>query len=193
MSNEDAPPAKSKRHSRDARHYPSPAPSSPSSPPLPSTSKFSNNLTNFKTVPLPSIATTLEIPPYNPNKRRQVPPEVLSNTLAKGLPSLSAPRPASTTVVPIPTSYPLTPESSQSNGTKFNPQRASHTVSGLGNHSNVGQAYQPQHLTSANGKRPVYFGNYLLLQTLGEGEFGKVKLGVHSERLVFFYPVTGLF
>ena len=26
------------------------------------------------------------------------------------------------------------------------------------------------------------FGPYLLLQTLGEGEFGKVKLGVHSER-----------
>lgn len=25
------------------------------------------------------------------------------------------------------------------------------------------------------------FGPYLLLQTLGEGEFGKVKLGLHSE------------
>ena len=34
------------------------------------------------------------------------------------------------------------------------------------------------------GKRPVYFGQYLLLQTLGEGEFGKVKLGVHAERYV---------
>ncbi|PKI83239.1 hypothetical protein MVES1_003229 [Malassezia vespertilionis] len=33
---------------------------------------------------------------------------------------------------------------------------------------------------SANPSRPqVYFGDYLLLQTLGEGEFGKVKLGVH--------------
>ena len=27
----------------------------------------------------------------------------------------------------------------------------------------------------------VGFGPYVLLQTLGEGEFGKVKLGVHTE------------
>lgn len=34
---------------------------------------------------------------------------------------------------------------------------------------------------SASPRRPqVHFGNYLLLQTLGEGEFGKVKLGVHQ-------------
>ncbi|KWU44333.1 Pkinase-domain-containing protein [Rhodotorula sp. JG-1b] len=31
-------------------------------------------------------------------------------------------------------------------------------------------------------RQKVYFGPYILLQTLGEGEFGKVKLGVHSER-----------
>ncbi|GJN93942.1 hypothetical protein Rhopal_007001-T1 [Rhodotorula paludigena] len=31
-------------------------------------------------------------------------------------------------------------------------------------------------------KQKVYFGPYILLQTLGEGEFGKVKLGVHGER-----------
>ncbi|CAD6916201.1 unnamed protein product [Tilletia controversa] len=30
-------------------------------------------------------------------------------------------------------------------------------------------------------RQQVYFGNYLLLQTLGEGEFGKVKLGVHRD------------
>ncbi|SPO23986.1 related to Serine/threonine protein kinase [Ustilago trichophora] len=30
-------------------------------------------------------------------------------------------------------------------------------------------------------RQQVHFGNYLLLQTLGEGEFGKVKLGVHKE------------
>lgn len=27
----------------------------------------------------------------------------------------------------------------------------------------------------------IALGHYILLQTLGEGEFGKVKLGVHSE------------
>ena len=37
-----------------------------------------------------------------------------------------------------------------------------------------------QQYFAAHPRRPhVYFGNYLLLQTLGEGEFGKVKLGVH--------------
>lgn len=33
--------------------------------------------------------------------------------------------------------------------------------------------YEPKH------KNPSYFGPYLLLQTLGEGEFAKVKAGVH--------------
>ena len=31
-------------------------------------------------------------------------------------------------------------------------------------------------------RQKIYFGPYILLQTLGEGEFGKVKLGVHGER-----------
>lgn len=31
-------------------------------------------------------------------------------------------------------------------------------------------------------KQKLYFGPYLLLQTLGEGEFGKVKLGLHSQK-----------
>lgn len=30
-------------------------------------------------------------------------------------------------------------------------------------------------------KNPSYFGPYLLLQTLGEGEFAKVKAGVHVQ------------
>lgn len=43
-------------------------------------------------------------------------------------------------------------------------------------------SFNPAYL--AAGRPRVYFGPYLLLQTLGEGEFGKVKLGVHSERCV---------
>lgn len=35
--------------------------------------------------------------------------------------------------------------------------------------------YEPKH------KTPSYFGPYLLLQTLGEGEFAKVKSGVHVQ------------
>lgn len=34
----------------------------------------------------------------------------------------------------------------------------------------------------AHPRRPlINFGPYILLQTLGEGEFGKVKLGVHKD------------
>lgn len=35
-----------------------------------------------------------------------------------------------------------------------------------------------------NTRQKIYFGNYQLLHTLGEGEFGKVKLGVHTQRYV---------
>lgn len=34
------------------------------------------------------------------------------------------------------------------------------------------------------GRQKVFFGDYQLLHTLGEGEFGKVKLGVHAQRYV---------
>jgi protein-serine/threonine kinase len=38
--------------------------------------------------------------------------------------------------------------------------------------------YQPHPMP----RQKIYFGPYILLQTLGEGEFGKVKLGIHSEK-----------
>ena len=38
---------------------------------------------------------------------------------------------------------------------------------------------QPQNRRSHT--RQIKLGPYLLLQTLGEGEFGKVKLGIHTE------------
>ena len=39
--------------------------------------------------------------------------------------------------------------------------------------------YQLYHYHPPPGRKPTVFGPYLLLQTLGEGEFGKVKLGIH--------------
>lgn len=39
--------------------------------------------------------------------------------------------------------------------------------------------YQLYHYHPAPSRKPTVFGPYLLLQTLGEGEFGKVKLAVH--------------
>ncbi|KAJ8662780.1 hypothetical protein O0I10_001744 [Lichtheimia ornata] len=41
--------------------------------------------------------------------------------------------------------------------------------------------YQLYHYHPPPGRKPTVFGPYLLLQTLGEGEFGKVKLGIHIE------------
>ncbi|ORY93146.1 hypothetical protein BCR43DRAFT_507579 [Syncephalastrum racemosum] len=41
--------------------------------------------------------------------------------------------------------------------------------------------YQLYHYFPPAGRKPTVFGPYLLLHTLGEGEFGKVKLGVHVE------------
>ncbi|KAK0478794.1 CAMK/CAMKL/Kin4 protein kinase [Armillaria novae-zelandiae] len=86
-------------------------------------------------------------------------------------------------------------------------QRASHSVvssssaqnhqaSSSGHHPNGGHAQddgQPPYTdvyshpaavayAAAHPRRPIpKFGPYLLLQTLGEGEFGKVKLGLHSQ------------
>ena len=41
--------------------------------------------------------------------------------------------------------------------------------------------YQMYHYHPPAGRKPTVFGPYLLLHTLGEGEFGKVKLGIHIE------------
>ncbi|KAI8388842.1 uncharacterized protein BYT42DRAFT_248838 [Radiomyces spectabilis] len=41
--------------------------------------------------------------------------------------------------------------------------------------------YQLYHYHLPPGRKPTVFGPYLLLHTLGEGEFGKVKLAVHIE------------
>ncbi|KAG2223640.1 hypothetical protein INT45_009999, partial [Circinella minor] len=41
--------------------------------------------------------------------------------------------------------------------------------------------YQMYHYHPPTGRKPTVFGPYLLLHTLGEGEFGKVKLGIHIE------------
>ena len=84
------------------------------------------------------------------------------------------------------------PTSSQSNSRRH---RGSHQIAASpSHHSNNQEAptSQPafdikQHpaalaYTSAHPNRTIpKFGPYLLLQTLGEGEFGKVKLGLHNQ------------
>ncbi|BGP19993.1 hypothetical protein JCM10213_006770 [Rhodosporidiobolus nylandii] len=61
--------------------------------------------------------------------------------------------------------------------------RSRQSVGYLPTNSLAGQGPYP-HLYTPHPmpRQKIYFGPYILLQTLGEGEFGKVKLGVHSER-----------
>src|SRR5258706_23471 len=86
------------------------------------------------------------------------------------------------------------PTSSQSNSRRH---RVSHQIassSPSSHHSSNQEALSPQpafdikqhpaalSYASAHPNRTIpKFGPYLLLQTLGEGEFGKVKLGLHNQ------------
>ncbi|KAI0314956.1 hypothetical protein OF83DRAFT_396829 [Amylostereum chailletii] len=81
---------------------------------------------------------------------------------------------------------PVSPPSQYSSSRK---QRASHTVTSSSPHSEDQQPkYRDvyahpaaqQYAASHPGRAIPKFGPYLLLQTLGEGEFGKVKLGLHT-------------
>lgn len=98
-----------------------------------------------------------------------------------------APRPASVSTVTGPTPLAPPPQSTR--------KRASHSVT-ASTHPDEQQQHQHQHqppfrdiyshpsavqYAASHPRRAIpKFGPYLLLQTLGEGEFGKVKLGLHT-------------
>jgi hypothetical protein len=92
-------------------------------------------------------------------------------------------RPVSAAVYPTPS---VPPPPSGSNSRRH---RASHNVSSSTSPASAGPAYHdvyshPAAVAYANAhpRRQIpKFGPYLLLQTLGEGEFGKVKLGLHGD------------
>ena len=94
-------------------------------------------------------------------------------------------RPASTVMYTSP--VPASPAQSPSGSTR---KRASHSVTTSSVPSQPLVASYPDVYShpaavayaAAHPKRQIpRFGPYLLLQTLGEGEFGKVKLGLHGE------------
>lgn len=105
------------------------------------------------------------------------------------IPDMSSPGPSSRQYRPV-SVQPTTASPQQASSRK----RASHTV------VSSNQQQQQQQQDDQPAYRDVYshpaavayaaahprrtipkFGPYLLLQTLGEGEFGKVKLGLHSQ------------
>lgn len=92
-------------------------------------------------------------------------------------------RPASTQVYA--SSVPTVPPH---HGSQSSRKRASHTITSQVQHEeHVGYRDVYAHpaavaYAAAHPKRTIpKFGPYLLLQTLGEGEFGKVKLGLHQQ------------
>lgn len=189
----DSVPAHPARAREDAaRRYPS--------PPLPSPRHSPQPL---------SLEASLAIPPYNPHPRRSQPPTRLSNSattshsdpsatheardrlpsmphrasvalpptahshLAQQLPSAARSR-QSVQVLPS-QSYPSPTPLYTSSSAAVAAALAAAPLSSAGPYPTL---YQPHPMP----KQKVYFGPYILLQTLGEGEFGKVKLGVHSEK-----------
>lgn len=121
----------------------------------------------------------------------QIPDSSWSPSGSSSSPSSSKyPRPSSTIVPNSPSSS--SPPVSASSGRK----RASHSVSspqkderereiGKENSGSYWDVYSHPAavaFAAAHPRRTIpKFGPYLLLQTLGEGEFGKVKLGLHSQ------------
>ncbi|TEB33667.1 Pkinase-domain-containing protein [Coprinellus micaceus] len=131
--------------------------------------------------------TSLQIP--------QMDPEMSSSRHnAQGQPpSSSQYRPAS---VAVHSANPASPNPHSTSSAPRRQQRASHSVvSGSSaaqepGHSRQEGSSQPDvyahpaavAYAAAHPRRPIpRFGPYLLLQTLGEGEFGKVKLGLHCQ------------
>jgi len=116
-------------------------------------------------------------------------------------PSSSTSRPISASVHQSTTTSAISPSPSQPSSASRRQQRASHTVvSSSQQPSNPTHPSTHHHVEDTPTYTDVYshpaavayvaqhprrtipkFGPYLLLQTLGEGEFGKVKLGLHSQ------------
>ncbi|KAL5520479.1 hypothetical protein ACEPAG_9703 [Sanghuangporus baumii] len=97
-----------------------------------------------------------------------------------------AARPASTQVYPTSTSNSVPVHSASSQASR---KRASHQVTTSQPEREEPAGYRDVYshpaavaYAAAHPRRTIpKFGPYLLLQTLGEGEFGKVKLGLHSQ------------
>lgn len=126
-----------------------------------------------------SLSNMLQVPPDSVTAPRSAPPTVT----ARGA---GANRPVSAAVY---SPHSATHTAAAQSASR---KRASHTVTG----SSSAPAQQPsspayidvyQHpaavaYAAAHPRRQIpKFGPYLLLQTLGEGEFGKVKLGLHAD------------
>ncbi|KAH7906853.1 Pkinase-domain-containing protein [Hygrophoropsis aurantiaca] len=109
------------------------------------------------------------------------------------IPDTSFPGPSRQYGASRPVSVSVQPSPASPNQSASRRQRASHTVVSSQQQQQQQAEDQPAYrdvyshpaavaYTAAHPRRTIpKFGPYLLLQTLGEGEFGKVKLGLHSQ------------
>ncbi|KAH7925023.1 Pkinase-domain-containing protein [Leucogyrophana mollusca] len=108
------------------------------------------------------------------------------------IPDTSFPGPSRQYGASRPVSVSVQPSPASPNQSTSRRQRASHTVVSSQQQQQQAEdqpAYRDVYshpaavaYTAAHPRRTIpKFGPYLLLQTLGEGEFGKVKLGLHSQ------------
>lgn len=113
-----------------------------------------------------------------------------ANTAPQLSQSTRAPFPAPLVVPPLNTAQANV--NSTSAGPSYNSNnsrnRASHQIVPISASANAPPQIPTIALHTAQysnpGRQKIFFGDYQLLHTLGEGEFGKVKLGVHAQRYV---------
>lgn len=127
------------------------------------------------------VVSRLQIPDAGPSQ--------LSRSVGPGTNPTghSSGRPSSAQVYP--TSAPHTAPSHQGAHDRSRKQRASHQVTSSQPEREEQVGYRDVYshpaavaYAAAHPRRTIpKFGPYLLLQTLGEGEFGKVKLGLHQQ------------
>jgi protein-serine/threonine kinase len=101
-------------------------------------------------------------------------------------PSKPAARSASIAVQPNSSSTQVSPRKARASHAVTSSDQRQHQSSGDHHHQptyhDVYSHPAAVAYTAAHPRRQIpKFGPYLLLQTLGEGEFGKVKLGLHSQ------------
>ena len=141
----------------------------------------------------PPTSASLQIPSVDPNSgsSRHNNPSTISSPSSVPNPSVSRPMSVAT--------HTMAPASSTTSGPSRRQQRASHSVvSPTATSQQSANSHGQTHdddvpttdvyahpaavaYTAAHPRRTIpKFGPYLLLQTLGEGEFGKVKLGLHN-------------
>lgn len=178
---------------------------------IPATHQTTHRPASTTIVPIqPSI---LHSPPaqYNPSlpahqyqqQHRQTPSHNSASAQAQAFlySTNTAPQLSQSTRAPFPAPLMVPSASGSGNGSTSNTNsvsagpsgnnsrnRASHQIVPVSANSNAPPQIPTIALHTAQysnpGRQKVFFGDYQLLHTLGEGEFGKVKLGVHAQRYV---------